>query len=196
MVSSLVAAVAMQRGRAISKVRFFNFLWFLYFNNNKGLACTPSTLNYGVYWCPNVLWLWCFILALYTPFHRYALLKYTSSRQQFASMSKWGLSIVCGNLSFADEWIWGGCGDNMQYGYKWAATSSAPRLRFQKRNINNSLMICSELDFNLKAWFFRFAQNFIDIREREAKEKATGSQRSGRWARQKPNEDKWQEKRC
>jgi len=42
-----------------------------------------------------------------------------------------------------NEWIWGGCGDNMQYGYK-------------------------------------FAQNFIDIREREAKEKATGSQRSGR----------------
>merc|ERR1711874_387071 len=36
-----------------------------------------------------------------------------------------------------------GCGDNMQYGYK-------------------------------------FAQNFIDIREREAKEKPTGSQRSGR----------------
>jgi len=42
-----------------------------------------------------------------------------------------------------NEWIWGGCGDNMQYGYK-------------------------------------FAQNFIDIREREAKEKTTGSQRSGR----------------
>merc|ERR1719412_55598 len=41
------------------------------------------------------------------------------------------------------EWIWGGCGDNMQYGYK-------------------------------------FAQNFVDIREREAKEKPTGSQRSGR----------------
>ena len=33
----------------------------------------------------------------------------------------------------------------------------------------------------LRTWFFRFAQNFIDIREREAKEKATGSQRSGRW---------------
>ena len=52
------------------------------------------------------------------------------------------------NLSFADEWIWGGCGDNMQYGYKWAATS-APRLRFQKRIINNWLLICSELDFKL-----------------------------------------------
>ena len=59
---------------------------------------------------------------------------------------KVGLRII--NLSFADEWIWGGCGDNMQYGYKWAATS-APRLRFQKRIINNWLLICSELDFNL-----------------------------------------------
>jgi len=40
------------------------------------------------------------------------------------------------------EWIWGGCGDNMQYGYK-------------------------------------FAQNFVDIREREAKERP-GTVKGGR----------------
>ena len=29
------------------------------------LVCTNSTFNCGVYWCPNVLCLWCFILALF-----------------------------------------------------------------------------------------------------------------------------------
>ena len=91
----------MQRGRVISKVRFLNFLWFLYFNKNNLRQCQSET---------------------------YLL----SSR----------------NLSFTDEWIWGGCGDNMQYGYKWA-TSSSPQLRFQKEIINNWLQICSELDFKL-----------------------------------------------
>ena len=26
---------------------------------NKELACTTSTLNYGVYWCPCVIYIWC-----------------------------------------------------------------------------------------------------------------------------------------
>ena len=61
------------------------------------------------------------------------------------------------------EWIWGGCGDNILYGYKYV----------QKKFFNEFLLK------NVSNFFSRFAKNFIDIRERETNE-ARGSDDHGR----------------
>ena len=34
-------------------------------NTRQGLACTTSTLNYAVYWCPYVIYTWCFYCCHY-----------------------------------------------------------------------------------------------------------------------------------
>ena len=36
-------------------------------NTRQGLACTTSTLNYAVYWCPYVIYTWCFYSRTVSP---------------------------------------------------------------------------------------------------------------------------------
>ena len=166
MVSLLVAAAAMQRDRVISKVRNFLLMTFITYSlqimeqilkNEK----RPSDLKSKT-----------FDFSLISLFQQ----------QQFASIVKVRL-IHCQVETFLSQTS--GFGEAVETTCSMDTSEQHHHHHdwdFKKELSTIDFRFAQNLILNLlKAWFFRFAQNFIDIREREAKEKATGSQRSGRW---------------
>lgn len=81
------------------------------------------------------------------------------------------------------DWIWGGCGDNLEYGYKWVTrgrTHYALLVFFCVAIWSADAYHVWEM-LKKTAWCFgcRFTQSFVDVREREKTHKR-GTREQGR----------------